>query len=225
MATTNINPHTLLQRELAAQRRMGSNLVDVVRPVQGPWQPETELDELNIELQAVGEVVEEAGKKARGFFSRWLFGSRIPDAVQQQVADELILADTVSEEPAEGLDEVRNAEGKVVRRKPRRSNAGWWMAYSVAARGVWGRHADSNATRMSVRKYIHAEMREDRVTKLDIARVIDEAVEWVFVASEGEIKSHQLRNTRAVWERTKEARRPWWSYWWGVSHRPVGKTQ
>lgn len=217
--THNNRNHSLFQATLSEQRRMASSLVDV-EVEQGPWRPETELDELEIELKAVGEVVEEARTGIVGFLSRWFMGSRIPTSVQETVSEQLQLADTVAEEPIDGLDEVKNAENKVVRRKPRRDNSGWWMAYSVAARGKWGRHSDTNATRMSVRKYIYDEMREDLVTKLDVARVIDEAVEWVFVPSEGEIKSHQVRNARAVWERTKEARRPWWSYWWGVSHRP-----
>lgn len=154
----------------------------------------------------------------------WAVGGRIPEADQAKARGQLYISDTVSEEQGSGMDEIfgvnKEGEREVVRRKPRKDNSNWWMAYSVSARGKWGGHKDTNANRMSVRKFIYDEMREDRVTKLDIARVIEVAVEWVFVPSEGKVQANKLRNTVAVWERTKEARRPWWSYWWGVSHRP-----
>lgn len=130
--------------------------------------------------------------------------------------------DTIAEEPRDMLEAVVDAEGKVVRRKPRASRPSWWMAYSVMARGKFPNPSNTVAMRRSIHKWIYEHMEADRVTKLDIARVVHRAVEWTYHADVSEVMARKDRNSKAMVEREIDYEAPWWSYWWGVGRRSAG---
>lgn len=133
-----------------------------------------------------------------------------------------IAYDSVSEMPRDTLEEIKDAKGEVVRRKPRKSNANWWMAYAVMARGKFHNPSNTVSMRRSIHKWIYEQMESDKVTKLDIARVVHRAVEWTYHADISEIKAGMDRNSKPMVEREIDYTAPWWSYWWGVNRRTVG---
>jgi len=203
-----------------------SKIPTTVVPVQGPWQPENELDELSIELGAIDSAVTTFGRtvgRAASTIGGWFVRAKIPAAYQAEVRALQEEFDTVDQSADECLEVITGAEGKVIRRKPRRSNANWWMRYSVMARGKFLDPSKTASQRRSIHKWIYEHMEADKVTKLDIARVIGRATEWVYHAEPSEVKAVMDRNSPAMVERERDHEAPWWSYWWGVSRRSVGK--
>lgn len=156
------------------------------------------------------------------YVRRWWGANLVPESHQREARRLQTEFDSVSELPRDTLEAVLNGEGEVIRRKPRKGNAGWWMAYAVMARGKFHDPSNTVAMRRSIHKWIYEQMEADRVTKLDIARVVHRAVEWTYHADVGEVKAGMDRNSRAMVEREIDYTAPWWSYWWGVSRRTAG---
>lgn len=161
--------------------------------------------------------------KLTSYTLRWWGTSKISPAHQREARAIQHEFDTVGDELADVMDEQRNDKGEVVRRKPRRSNAFWWVRYSVMARGKFLNPSNTPAMRRTIHKWIYEHMEADKVTKLDIARVASRATEWVYHADIGDIKAVKDRNSEAMVERELDLEAPWWSYWWGVSRRSIGK--
>ncbi|QKF95584.1 hypothetical protein 1 [Brassica caulorapa tombusvirus] len=219
MATTQGNTDMFT---LAGIMRHFDSKAGVNPPQHHPWQPETELDELEIELRAVSGVVDEViGGVWSSIRSKW-FPSKISQQHQTEVRDLQFKFDTTGDGIDDMFETEHTADGKVKSRKPRRGNADWWVAYSVMARGKFLSPSNTVGMRRTIHKWIHEHMEADRVRKLDIARNVHRATEWVYHATEGEVKAAMDRNSRAMVEREKAIETRWWSYWWGVSRRSVG---
>lgn len=191
-------------------------------PVQGPWQPKTELDELEVELKAVSGVVDEVIGGVSAFFRKRWFPSKVSQQHQREVRDLQVKFDTVCDDVDERFTVERDVEGKVRVRKPRRSNADWWVAYSVMARGKFLSPSNTMGMRRTIHKWIYEHMEADKVRKLDISRNVHRATEWVYHATEAEVLAAMDRNSAAMVEREKAIETRWWSYWWGVSRRTIG---
>jgi len=153
---------------------------------------------------------------------RWWGTSKISPLHQREARAIQHEFDTVGEELSDVMDEEKDNEGVVKRRKPRKTNPFWWVRYSVMARGKFIDPSNTPAMRRSIHKWIYEHMEADRVTKLDIARVVYRATEWVYHADPNDIKTVKDRNSEAMVERELDFKAPWWSYWWGVSRRSVG---
>jgi len=219
MATTTQNTDYTLA---GIAKHFDANVASGPSVSQGPWQPESELDELHVELGAVNGVVNEVISSTVSRVKGWFFKSRIPAAHQREAKELQFKFDTVCDTLEERFEEERDAEGKVKVRKPRRDNADWWVAYSVMARGKFQSPSNTVGMRRTIHKWIYEHMEADKVRKLDISRVVHRATEWVYHATEGELAAVKDRNTVAMVEREKAFETPWWSYWWGVSRRSVG---
>lgn len=149
----------------------------------------------------------------------WWGACLIPLSHQREARQLQVSFDTVDTEPDDVLDSVLDSTGKVVRRKPRVGNRDWWMRYSVMARGKFPNPSKTVSMRRAIHKWIYEQMESDKVTKLDIARVVHRSVEWAYHADVSEVSARMDRNSRAMVERELEHEAPWWSYWWGVSRR------
>lgn len=156
------------------------------------------------------------------YVRRWWGANLVPASHQREVRRLQAEFDSVSELPRDTLEAIRNGEGEVIRRKPRKGNAGWWMAYAVMARGKFHDPSNTVSMRRSIHKWIYEQMEADKVTKLDIARVVHRAVEWTYHADVSEVKAGMDRNSKAMVEREIDYTAPWWSYWFGVSRRQPG---
>ncbi|QKN22679.1 hypothetical protein [Erysiphe necator associated tombus-like virus 4] len=191
-------------------------------PVQGPWQPKTELDELEIEVKAISGVVNEVIGGVSAFVGKWWFPSKVPQQHQAVVRDLQDKFDTVCDDVDERFLVERDTDGKVKVRKPRRGNADWWVAYSVMARGKFLSPSNTMGMRRTIHKWIYEHMEADKVRKLDISRNVHRATEWVYHATESEVLAAMDRNSTAMVERERAIETRWWSYWWGVSRRSIG---
>lgn len=156
---------------------------------------------------------------ATRYVLRWWGACMISPVHQREARAIQRMFDSVDDDVSTRFEEIFDGAGKLVRRKPRKSNANWWIAYSVMARGKFLDPSKTPSMRRSIHKWIYEHMEADRVTKLDIARVIARAVEWTYHAELNELKSVKDRNSEAMVERELEHEAHWWSYWWGVSRR------
>jgi len=159
---------------------------------------------------------------ATRYVLKWWGACKISPLHQREARQIQRIFDSIDDDVSTRFDEIFDAGGKLVRRKPRRSNANWWVAYSVMARGKFLDPSKTPSMRRSIHKWIYEHMEADHVTKLDIARVIARAVEWTYHPDLSEVKSVKDRNSEAMVERELEHEAPWWSYWWGVSRRTIG---
>lgn len=112
---------------------------------------------------------------------------------------------------------VRDVE--VTRRKPRTGNHLWWVKYAILTRSEHPELQDTAAMRRTVHRYAMDLMKEDKVTRMDIARVIDLVVETAYVPMNTKVKAAKLRESKSVRERLWDVTNPYWSYWWGVGRR------
>jgi len=133
--------------------------------------------------------------------------------VEQVKISHIIQDYDTAPEPVEQLVKD-DRDGENVRR-PRHSNANWWVGYSRIARAQKHQPSHTRANELVVSALIQRLMEADGVRRCDIAKVIALATHLAFMPSEDELLIPKFNNAPAARARLDKMQKRYWSAWWG----------
>lgn len=158
----------------------------------------------------------DAGLEIRARVGPWMaFKMLFPGYIRpdEQLAAKHVL-DEYDNPHAEGAEE--DDEEETIARKPRQDNSLWWAKYSLLAHAQHHSPTFTRANEMVVSSWIRKAMEEDKVRRLDIAKVLPLAVRTAFLPTESDVMAIKMDNAPAVRRRYKQRDMLYWSSWFGV---------
>lgn len=112
---------------------------------------------------------------------------------------------------------ISEMDGEGVKaRKPRHSNEHWWAGYSLLAHAQFHSPKFTRANEMVVSAWIRKTMEQDKVRRVDIARVLPLATRFAFVPTEADVMATKVDNAPATRRRYKKAETAYWTNWFGA---------